>query len=193
MKKLLLFLVLFISMSIVNLAAGCSAQICTCPNGGYVTYGQYCPVADDYSAPPRDAPPTGMYYFILDLKNDNYQLVNMKTTDFLTALDRKWSCTDKEYSVCTLVSVREYVAVVSSEDNRIFTGKADTFYKGTGKQAEKQAIDNCKKGKEANGNGVMGDGIKGKKCKLIRMFSPNFKLENVENKQKYDLKVTGSL
>ncbi len=39
----------------------------------------------------------------------------------------------------------------------------------------------------------MGDGIKGKKCRLIRLFSPNFKLENIETKQKYDLKVTGSL
>ena len=67
------------------------------------------------------------------------------------------------------------------------------FIKKKEKKAEKAAIDDCKKGKEANGNGVMGDGIKGKKCRLIRLFSPNFKLENIETKQKDDLKVTSSL
>ena len=43
MKKLLLFiLVLFGILSVQSLAGGCSAQICTCPNGGYVSYGEYC-------------------------------------------------------------------------------------------------------------------------------------------------------
>lgn len=59
-------------------------------------------------------------------------------------------------------------------------------------KAEKAAIDDCKKEKRQMER-VMGDGIKGKKCRLIRLFSPNFKLENIETKQKYDLKVTGSL
>ena len=192
MRRLLLLVILFGCMSVINLAAGCNAQIRTCPEGGCVTYGQYCPVnTPSYSAPP-DAPPVDMYYFILDIKNNSYQLVDLKTKNFLTALDRSLSC-DRSTQVCTVVSIREYLAVVVSEDNRLFIGKADAFYKGTGKKAEKAAIDDCKKGKEANGNGVMGDGIKGKKCRLIRLFSPNFKLENIETKQKYDLKVTGSL
>ena len=48
MKKLLLFIVvLFGSMSVVSLADGCKAQVCTCPNGGYVSYGEYCAVSND--------------------------------------------------------------------------------------------------------------------------------------------------
>ena len=48
MKKLLLFIiVLFGSMSAMSLADGCAAQVCTCPGGGYVTTGQYCPVSND--------------------------------------------------------------------------------------------------------------------------------------------------
>ena len=44
MRKLLLFtIILFGIMSMKGLAAGCSAQICMCPGGGYVTTGQYCP------------------------------------------------------------------------------------------------------------------------------------------------------
>ena len=79
MRRLLLLVILFGCMSVINLAAGCNAQICTCPGGGYVTYGQYCPVnTPSYSAPP-DAPPVDMYYFILDIKNNSYQLVDLKT------------------------------------------------------------------------------------------------------------------
>ena len=43
MKKLLLFImVLFGSLSAMSLANSCNAQVCTCPNGGWVTFGQYC-------------------------------------------------------------------------------------------------------------------------------------------------------
>lgn len=43
MKKLLfLIAVLFGILSIQSLA-GCGAQVCTCPNGGYVIFGQDCP------------------------------------------------------------------------------------------------------------------------------------------------------
>ena len=43
MKKLLLpIVVLFVLFSIQSLANSCNAQVCTCPNGGWVTFGQYC-------------------------------------------------------------------------------------------------------------------------------------------------------
>ncbi len=58
MKKLLLsILVLFGILSVQSLAGGCNAQICTCPNGGYVSYGEYCAsnsspsYSPDYSLP----------------------------------------------------------------------------------------------------------------------------------------------
>ena len=137
MRRLLLLVILFGCMSVINLAAGCNAQICTCPGGGYVTYGQYCPVnTPSYSAPP-DAPPVDMYYFILDIKNNSYQLVDLKTKNFLTALDRSLSC-DRSTQVCTAVFIREYLAVIVSEDNRLFIRKADVFYKETGKKQKKQ-------------------------------------------------------
>ena len=44
MKKLFLFIViLFGILSAQSFANGCSAQICMCPNGGYVSTNQYCP------------------------------------------------------------------------------------------------------------------------------------------------------
>lgn len=56
MKKLLLFILILLgSLSTASLANGCNAQICTCPNGGWVTFGQYCPVVyNDYSSPASD-------------------------------------------------------------------------------------------------------------------------------------------
>ena len=56
MKKLLFFiLVLFGSLSMTGLASGCNAQICTCSNGSWVTFGQYCPVVyNNYSTPDSD-------------------------------------------------------------------------------------------------------------------------------------------
>ena len=50
MKKLFLFiLVLFGILSVQSLAGGCMAQVCTCPNGGYVSYGEYCPTYSNNS------------------------------------------------------------------------------------------------------------------------------------------------
>ncbi len=58
MKKLLFFIfVLFGILSVQSFANGCSAQICSCSNGGYVTYGEYCAsysppsYSPDYSLP----------------------------------------------------------------------------------------------------------------------------------------------
>ena len=43
MKKLFLFiLVLFCVLTSLSYADACNAQICTCPNGSWVTFGQYC-------------------------------------------------------------------------------------------------------------------------------------------------------
>lgn len=78
-----------------------------------------------------------MYYFILDIKNNSYQFVDLRTKNFLTALDRSLSC-DRSTQVYTAVFIREYLAVIVSEDNRLFIGKADVFYKETGKKQKKQ-------------------------------------------------------
>ena len=44
MKKILLFIiVLFCTLSYNSMAQGCSAAVCTCPGGGSVLTGQYCP------------------------------------------------------------------------------------------------------------------------------------------------------
>ena len=68
MKKLLFFiLILFGVLSVQSLANGCSAQICTCPGGGYVTTGQYCPV---YNNTPSQPVLTKWYAFSYD-KNKN--------------------------------------------------------------------------------------------------------------------------
>ena len=43
MKKLFLFIfVLFCILTSFSYADACNAQICTCPNGSWVTFGQYC-------------------------------------------------------------------------------------------------------------------------------------------------------
>ena len=191
MKKLLLLtFVLFGILSVQSFAGGCIAQVCTCPNGGYVSYGEYCSVVNNPPASVRDAPAIPEYWFMLDIKNNSYQLIDAKTTDFMTAYYNTRSYEDKErYPISFSITARSYVAIATSEDNRLFMGPADTFYKGTRKIAEKRAIEDCKAGKEASGV----SGAKGKKCRIIWMVSPNFKLENVETKKTYDLKVTSSL
>ncbi len=190
MKKLFLFiLILFGMISIRGLAAGCNAQICMCPGGGYVTTGQYCPVYNNAPSAPRNAPPVNFYLFVVPTNNKPYGLVDLNTTDFLKALPI--GC--YEGRICSKVTIRDYIAVVASDDGRIFTGSSDTFHKGSAKQAEKQAKKDCKEGKESNGKGYNGDGIKGKNCKLIMTVSPNFKFEDRRTGEKYDLKVTDSI
>ena len=190
MKKLLLFIViLFGIISMKGLAAGWSAQICMCPGGGYVTTGQYCPVYNNVPSTPREAPPVNFYLFVIPTNNSPYGLVDLNTTDFLKAV--KIGC--YKGRVCSKVTKRDYIAVVASEDGRIFTGSSDTYYKGSAAKAEKQAMKDCKEGKESNGKGYNGDGIKGKNCKLIMTVSPNFKFQDKRTGEAYDLKVTNSL
>ena len=43
MKKLFLFILVLFGILSAQSLAGCGAQICTCPYGGYVTFGQDCP------------------------------------------------------------------------------------------------------------------------------------------------------
>ena len=81
MKKLFLFiLVLFGVLSSQSLAGGCNAQICTCPNGGWVTFGQYCPVNDVYTKPEYTS---GKYYLFImpSLNSKNYQLIDLNTRE----------------------------------------------------------------------------------------------------------------
>ncbi len=195
MKRLLLFiLVLFGSMSVVSLSNGCMAQVCTCPNGGYVSYGEYCAVYDTPTqtipnAP--EAPAVRRYLLKLALDGSKYELIDLKTTDFSTALEKMTLCRNSE--ICKIVDKRNYSAIVVSEDDRIFADSADTYYKETAKVAEKRAIKNCKNGEELNGNGFRGDGIKGKKCKLVMMLSPDFKLEDKRSGETFELKVTSSI
>ena len=73
------------------------------------------------------------------------------------------------------------------------TKKVEDLKKETAKVAEKRAIKNCKNGEELNGNGFRGDGIKGKKCKLVMMLSPDFKLEDKRSGETFELKVTSSI
>ena len=57
-------------ISIKGLAAGCSAQICMCPGGGYVTTGQYCPVY--HSDEPAPTYTTFYYNFAYDKDTGAY-------------------------------------------------------------------------------------------------------------------------
>ena len=48
MKKYFLFIFVFLGIfSPVAKAGGCNAQICMCPNGGYVSTNQYCPAVQE--------------------------------------------------------------------------------------------------------------------------------------------------
>ena len=142
MKRLLLFiLVLFGILNAQSLAGGCIAQVCTCPNGGYVSYGEYCPVVNNSPVSVRDAPAIPVYRLMLNIKNDSYQLIDAKTTDPLTAYYNTRSYEDKTtYPISVSITARSYIAIATSEDNRLFMGPADTFYKGTRKIAEKNYL-----------------------------------------------------
>ena len=67
MKRLLLFIVvLFGSMSAMSLADGCMAQVCTCSNGGYVSYGEYCAATSSPSYSPDYSMPRVWFAFSYD-------------------------------------------------------------------------------------------------------------------------------
>ena len=184
MKKLFLFiLILFGMISIKGLAAGCSAQVCMCPGGGYVTTGQYCPVYNNSNNGHTDyskVPSVDQYLFIMPLNNSKYELIDLKTKDSVNALNwRSYYCPYpyKKNVACYLVDKVSYVAIVSSEDGDIFYGGADPRFNVSKGNAENYAKKECKK-------------AKGKNCKLIMMIEPNFKMVDKRDTTTTYLKIT---
>ena len=181
MKRLLLFiLVLFGILSAQSFAwnYGCGENIppdvCGASSGSNSTYS---PPVRQYD------PPTNYYYLMFTLKNNNYRLIDLKTTDVTKAIEYGFGC-NRDSEICSAVTKNDYVAVVTSEDNRVFLGLATTFNNTSPKEAEKYAIKECKKGR---------DGIKGKNCKLIMILKHNFYLEDKRSGEIFELKVTDSV
>ena len=138
---------------------------------------------DNYSPP-------NYYLFIMNPNANEYELIDMRTTDFIRAFERKM-CIKSE--VCEIISKRSYSAIVISEDNKIFTATHDTYYNGTAETVGKRAMENCKEGRESYEKNIMGNWVKKEKCKLIMIITPDFKLQDKRKGETFDLKVTGSL
>ena len=173
MKKLLLFiLVLFGILSAQSFAGGCNAQICMCPNGGWVTFGQYCPVNDVYTKP--EYSPGKYYLFIMpSLNSKNYQLIDLNTREdsvsrdiifghFAYLFDEK---NPNYVKIKTTVNVgwKGSYVWVSSDDGKIFN-----------------SISNCKESG-------------GKNCKIIlKLTYSNLKLKDFRDNTTIKLKVTST-
>ena len=174
MKKLLLFiLILFGILSTQSFAGGCNAKICMCPNGGWVTFGQYCPVNDVYTKPEYTS---GKYYLFImpSLDSKNYQLIDLNTRDDLVARDiifGRFAYLYEENSnikIKVRVDSKTSVSWVSSEDGRL-------FYCSVSDNAAKK---NCKESG-------------GKNCKIIlKLNGSNLKLKDFRDNTTIQLKVT---
>lgn len=178
MKKLLLFIILLfgiLSMQSFAWNYGCGENIppsvCGADGSGNSGYNNE---PADYSK----VPAVSKYLFRMFLNNEKYDLIDLKTTDTVSALNAMWaSCSEKINTVCYIVDQVSYLAVVSSENGQIFYGGADPRFGVSKDRAESYAKNECKK-------------AKGNKCKLVIMIEPNFKLvDKRANNTKY-LKVT---
>ncbi|MBP7725736.1 MAG: hypothetical protein KA081_03900 [Leptotrichiaceae bacterium] len=179
MKKLLFFiLILFGILSVQSFAwnYGCGENIppdvCGAGGAGNSSNNGYT----DYSK----VPTVNQYLFIMPLNGNNYELIDLKTKDTGNALNwRSYYCPYpyKKNVACYLVDKVSYTAIVSSEDGDIFYGGADPRFNVSKGAAENYAKKECKK-------------AKGKKCKLIMMIEPNFKMIDKRNNNITYLKIT---
>ena len=62
MKKLLFFIFVLFGVFSVQSLANCTAQVCTCPSGGYVVFGQNCPGSATYYGGIAINPTTRYFY-----------------------------------------------------------------------------------------------------------------------------------
>ena len=149
MKKLFLFiLILFGMLSVQSLADGCNAQICTCPNGSWVSFGQYCPIQNTtYSAPSESYgaiafdPVTGSSGFSVE----NY---NIKTAETY-ALNQ---CNSASCKIIGTFKTERCGSLAYSDSDKIYGYK--TSSRGGRKNLNKKSLNECEK------NG-------GKNCKVI--------------------------
>ena len=156
MKKLLLFIVLlFGSMSAMSLADGCSAAVCTCPGGGSVSTGQYCPTGPSSGGSKN-------YYGALAINSETGMWAS--AYNHLNAKEAKESAMSRCGADCKLVTISGTACIgvaASKEDKTIEYAKADEML-GFGvnnikKRAGDSAVKNCEKNKKKN-------------CKIIANF-----------------------
>ena len=133
MRKLLLFTVILFGMiCIKGLAAGCSAQVCICPNGGYVSYGEYC--SPTYNNSSSSSTTYLIRAFAYDETSGAYGEGREANTDRKVAKKQaeKQALKNCRTSNCKIIA-SGISLVVSSPNGRLLS----TNYKGIGTEREK--------------------------------------------------------
>ena len=154
MKKLLFFiLILFGILSVQSLANGCSAQICTCPGGGYVTTGQYCPVYNNNT--PSQSVLTKWYAFSYD-KNKNIYGVGTGYDKKTAQNEALKNCGTSECKIEKSQKIPGGISLAAVSSNGVMVTYS-SFGSSTWEQYEKR-IDNLIKKCKAKG---------GSNCKLV--------------------------
>ena len=144
MKKLFLFiLVLFCVLTSLSYADACNAQICTCPNGSWVTFGQYCSAVNTTPSYSRN-----YVYGAIAINEDNgywFAITNSYTAKFAKKeVDRKCSETfnGKKCKIipikengCLTVAYSAYDKAVKTKAG-VYSMVGDSLLKSSGKNYE---------------------------------------------------------
>ncbi len=128
MKKLFLFiLILFGMINIKGLAAGCNAQVCMCPGGGYVTTGQYCPVYNQPSYSPDYSLPKVWFSFSYDSTRKSYGIGEGKDKKTSESESLK-NCGSSECKVIKSVKEHDKTLLIALSSNNIMEFKSFNHY-----------------------------------------------------------------
>ena len=178
MKKLFLFISMLFIFSAV-----CSANAVPleqCSNGSWMPPGQCPGYNTNNSLKTTTNPP--IYILLIEPDTNKYELIDLNTTESHGINYALSYCDQYQNSTKVVCSVTRYdtmVAVVSSEDGRLFKGgKYAGMGKNTAGYAKNQSINECKK-------------AKGKNCKLILIIT-NLKLTDKRDNSEIYLKTTKS-
>ena len=182
MKRLVLFIfVLFGILSVQSVAGGCNAQICICPNGGYVYTNQYCPVSNNTNYGEEKIYYPGNYYILVSpsINSKDCHLINLNRKDPSLAGTKTadYGISSKLYGsqIFTTFDSKGYTAWAISENNKLFWAQ---------ESKEGAEIKTAKKRCKKAGN---------KKCEIIlKLDNRNLKLTDLRDNTTTQLKVTYS-
>ena len=141
MKKLFLFIViLFGILSAQSFANGCSAQICMCPNGGYVSTNQYCPA-------PSNNNYGGSYHyemwkaFAYDYDSGTYG-VGLNHSKGKAEKEAIQKCGTKGCKIIARGNTTNHAGFVATSSNGVVVGYT-TRYGSNRNKVKEQTLKNC--------------------------------------------------
>ena len=138
MKKLLLFIfVLFCVSTSLSYANACNSQICTCPNGSWVTFGQYCSAVVNTTPTKQKARPVDWIIFAYSPSTGNYGLAHNKNKNIATQNSLEY-CGVNDCKVLLTNKAYTHGVVVTSSNGIYVAEKYNGFSSIIGKRPTAQ-------------------------------------------------------